>query len=200
MKSNQHVSFPTFQSNCKVFKFYSFNTCHHFIGILAHQNHGIFHKIMFYNVLSPMNYVTIFLYTIFSKYHLHQYGDCITARTLCILCVVSWHVHNVFINSVIYLYFSYLCQIKYFHTIPYHTIPYQMMSTLLKLGLSGYDVTLPFGAFQCEILVALDTHAKKMNPPSIILGGVHGRVCWPIISYYIKMPVKHLINLITADL
>ena len=89
MKSNQHVSFPTFQSNCKVFKFYSFNTCHHFIGILEHQNHGIFHKIMFYNVLSPMNYVTIFLYTIFSKYHLHHYGGCITARTLCILCVVS---------------------------------------------------------------------------------------------------------------
>ena len=61
------------------------------------------------------------------------------------------------------------------------------MSTLLKLGLSGYDVKPRFGAFQCEyllqnplfleekILVALDTHAKKMNPPSIILGGVHGK-------------------------
>ena len=57
-----------------------------------------------------------------------------------------------------------------------------MMSTLLKLGLSGYDVKPRFGAFQCEyllqnpfflekILVALDTHTKKMNPPSIILGG-----------------------------
>ena len=58
-----------------------------------------------------------------------------------------------------------------------------MMSTLLKLGLSGYDVKPGFGAFQCEYLlqnplflekkslVALDTHAKKMNPPSIILGG-----------------------------
>ena len=58
-----------------------------------------------------------------------------------------------------------------------------MMSTLLKLGLSGYDVKQRFGAFQCEyllqnplffeekILVTLDTHTKKMNPPSIILGG-----------------------------
>ena len=48
-----------------------------------------------------------------------------------------------------------------------------MMSTLLKLGLSGYDVKPRFGAFQCEyllqnplsseekILVTLDTHAKK---------------------------------------
>ena len=51
-----------------------------------------------------------------------------------------------------------------------------MMSTLLKLGLSGYDVKPRFGAFQCEYLlqntifleknlVALDTHVKKMNPP-----------------------------------
>ena len=119
MKSNQHVFFSTFQSNCKVFKFYSFNTCHHFIGTLAHKNHGIFHKIMFYNALSQMNYVTIFLYTIISKYHLHHNGGCITARTLCILCVVS--LHNAFINSVTYLYFSYLCQIKKFHTIPFHT-------------------------------------------------------------------------------
>ena len=55
-----------------------------------------------------------------------------------------------------------------------------MMSTLLKLGLSGYDVKPRFGAFQCEyllqnqqekILVTLDTHTKKMNPPSIILRG-----------------------------
>ena len=28
-----------------------------------------------------------------------------------------------------------------------------MMSTLLKLGLSGYDVTPRFGAFQCEYLL-----------------------------------------------
>ena len=61
-----------------------------------------------------------------------------------------------------------------------------MMSTLLKLDLGGYYVKPRFGAFQCEyhlqnplffskkILVALDTHAKKMNPPSIILGGGGG--------------------------
>ena len=65
----------------------------------------------------------------------------------------------------------------------YVTRYYQMMSTLLKLGLSGYDEKPRFGAFQCEyllqnplffeekILVTLDTHTKKMNPPSIILGG-----------------------------
>ena len=57
-----------------------------------------------------------------------------------------------------------------------------MMSTLLKLDLSGYDVKPRFYAFQCDllqnppffeekILVALETHAKKINPPSIILGG-----------------------------
>ena len=59
-----------------------------------------------------------------------------------------------------------------------------MMSTLLELGLSGYDVKPRFGAFQCEYLlqnplffeeknlVTLHTHTKKMNPPSIIfLGG-----------------------------
>ena len=70
-----------------------------------------------------------------------------------------------------------------------------MMSTLMKLGLSGYDVKPRFGAFRCEyllqnplfleekILVTLDTHTKKINPPSIILGGgVHGKTCW-LIAY-----------------
>ena len=57
-----------------------------------------------------------------------------------------------------------------------------MMSTLLKLGLSGYDVKPRFGALQCEYLLQYplclgkifgDTRhpCKKMNPPSIILGG-----------------------------
>ena len=56
-----------------------------------------------------------------------------------------------------------------------------MMSTLLKLGLSGYNVKLRFGAFQCEYLLqnplflgnkfGVTTHAKKMNPPLIILEG-----------------------------
>ena len=60
---------------------------------------------------------------------------------------------------------------------------YQIMTTLLKLGLSGYDVKPRFGAFQCEyrlqnplffgekILVTLDTHTKKMNPPRSFWGG-----------------------------
>ena len=73
-----------------------------------------------------------------------------------------------------------------------YSLNYQMMSTLLKLGLSGYDVKLRFGAFQCEYLlqnqlflvktlVALDTHAKKINPPSNILGGgMQGKACWLI--------------------
>ena len=35
--------------------------------------------------------------------------------------------------------------------------------------------------FKEIILVALDTHTKKMNPPRIILGGVHGKACWLIV-------------------
>ena len=34
-----------------------------------------------------------------------------------------------------------------------HARYYQIMSTLLKLGLSGYDVKPRFGAFQCEYLL-----------------------------------------------
>ena len=69
------------------------------------------------------------------------------------------------------------------------------MSTLLKLCLSGYDVKPRFCAFNCEYLLQNplflwgnnfgDTrhlYAKKMNPPSIVLGGVHGKVCW-LIAY-----------------
>ena len=34
-----------------------------------------------------------------------------------------------------------------------------------------------------KILVALDTYAKKISPPSIVLGGgVHGKFCW-LIAY-----------------
>ena len=38
--------------------------------------------------------------------------------------------------------------------------------------------------FKENILVALDTHAKKINPPSIIRGGVgvNGKACW-LIAY-----------------
>ena len=57
-----------------------------------------------------------------------------------------------------------------------------MMSTLLKLGLSGYDVKPRFGAFQYEHLLQNplllgkkfgDTRHpyEKINPPSIIMGG-----------------------------
>ena len=65
-------------------------------------------------------------------------------------------------------------------------ICYSLLSNyvnFVEIGLSGYDVKPRFGEFQCEyllqnplfseekILVTLDTHTKKMNPPSIILGG-----------------------------
>ena len=57
------------------------------------------------------------------------------------------------------------------------------MSTLLKLGFSGYDVNHGFVRSDAnisykihffigeKILMALDTYAKKNNPPSIVLGG-----------------------------
>ena len=68
-----------------------------------------------------------------------------------------------------------------------------MMSTLLKLGLNGYDVKPRFGEFQCEYLIQNPLFlgknfggtrhlgeknfggtrhlCEKINPPSIILGG-----------------------------
>ena len=77
------------------------------------------------------------------------------------------------------------------------------MSTLLKLGLSGYDVKPRFCAFQCKYLLqnplflwgkkwmALDTSANKMNPLSIVFfgGGVHGKVCW-LIAYCLILYVS----------
>ena len=71
------------------------------------------------------------------------------------------------------------------------------MSTLLQLGLSGYDLKPRFCAlnsnanisykihffFVENFLVTLDTYAKKVNPFSIVLGGGgHGKVCW-LIAY-----------------
>ena len=51
----------------------------------------------------------------------------------------------------------------------------------LSLNIS-YKIRFFFGE---KILVALDTYAKKMNPPSIVLGGgVHGKSCW-LIAYYV---------------
>ena len=37
-------------------------------------------------------------------------------------------------------------------------------------------------SFEDIFLGTLDTYTKKMNPPSIVLGGggVHGKVCWLI--------------------
>ena len=70
-----------------------------------------------------------------------------------------------------------------------------MMSTLLKLGLSGYDVKPRFGAFQCEYLLQNplfflgknfgDTrHPYEKNEPTLdhFGGGVHGKTCW-LIAY-----------------
>ena len=65
-------------------------------------------------------------------------------------------------------------------------ICYSLLSNDVNFAESGYDVKPRFGAFQCKylpqnplffeekILVTLDTHTKKMNPPSIILGGGGG--------------------------
>ena len=64
-----------------------------------------------------------------------------------------------------------------------------MMSTLLKLNLSDYDVKLRFGAFQCEYLLqnllflGKKIGGTRMNSPSINLGGgVHVKVRW-LIAY-----------------
>ena len=41
-------------------------------------------------------------------------------------------------------------------------------------------------SFEDIVLRTLDTHTKKMNPPSAVLGGgVHGKVCW-LIAYVIN--------------
>ena len=68
-----------------------------------------------------------------------------------------------------------------------------MMSTLLKLALSGYDVKTRFGAFQCEYLLQNplffrknfgDTrHPYEKNESTLDHfwgGGVHGKTCWLI--------------------
>ena len=51
------------------------------------------------------------------------------------------------------------------------------MSTLLKMDLSGYDVKPNVNIsyrihffFEEKYLEALDTYAKKINPPSIVFG------------------------------
>ena len=71
------------------------------------------------------------------------------------------------------------------------------MSTLLKLGLSGYDVKPRFCAFYCEYLLQNllflwgkkfgDTrHPCEKNEPTLdrFWGVVHGKVCWLIAYLY----------------
>ena len=38
-------------------------------------------------------------------------------------------------------------------------------------------------SFEDIFLGTLDTYTEKMNLPSAVLGGVHGKVCW-LIAYY----------------
>ena len=82
-----------------------------------------------------------------------------------------------------------------------------MMSTLLKLGLSGYDVKPRFDAFQCEYRLQNplfflgknfgDTrHPYQKNEPTLDHsgGGVHGKACWLIA--YMGGPLR-LVSLLT---
>ena len=72
-----------------------------------------------------------------------------------------------------------------------------MMSTLLKLGLSGYEVKPRFGAFQCEDLLQNPPflgenfggtrHPYEKNEPILDHSGggwVHGKTCWLIAYIY----------------
>ena len=74
-----------------------------------------------------------------------------------------------------------------------------MMSTLLKLGLSGYDVKPRFGAFQCKYRLQNplffggknfgDTrhpYEKKESTLDHFGGGVHGKTCW-LIAYKVSL-------------
>ena len=65
------------------------------------------------------------------------------------------------------------------------------MSTLLKLGLSGYDVKPRFCAFLCENLLQNPLflwgkkfggtrHLCEKNDLDCFGEGVHGKVCWLI--------------------
>ena len=70
-----------------------------------------------------------------------------------------------------------------------------MMLTLLKLGLSGYDLKPRFGAFQCEYLLQnplflgkifggiRHPFEKKLIHPRLFWGGgVDDKACW-LIAY-----------------
>ena len=74
------------------------------------------------------------------------------------------------------------------------------MSTLLKFGLSGYDVKPRFGAFQCEYLLQNPLfflgkyfggtrHPYEKNESTLdrfFWGGVHGKACW-LITYLLHI-------------
>ena len=84
---------------------------------------------------------------------------------------------------------------------------YQIMSILLKLGLSGYDVKPRFSAFSCEYLLQNplffreNIMRKKMNPPSIGFfwwGGVHSKVCW-LIAYMYQFKFQEIKFVISRD-
>ena len=71
------------------------------------------------------------------------------------------------------------------------------MLSLSKCSLSEYAEKHVFGAFNLNnperyrlsfediFLRTLDTYTKKINPPSTVLGGVHGKVSW--LTAYIIM-------------
>ena len=47
-------------------------------------------------------------------------------------------------------------------------------------------------SFEDIFLGTLDTYAKKMNPPSAVLGGgVHGKVCW-LIAYIYTLAISYV--------
>ena len=81
------------------------------------------------------------------------------------------------------------------------------MSTLLKLGLSGYDLKPRLGAFQCEYLLQNPPFFRKnfgdtrqpyeKNEPTLDHsgggGGVYGKACWLIAYRWILLHLKCII-------
>ena len=74
-----------------------------------------------------------------------------------------------------------------------------MMSTLLKLGLSGYDVKPRFGAFQCEYRLQNplfflgknfgDTrHPYEKNEPTLDHSGGGGGARYGLLAHSLMLP------------
>ena len=84
------------------------------------------------------------------------------------------------------------------------------MLRLLKLGLSEYVENHVFGSFNLNnsekhrlsfediFFGTLDTYTKKINPPSAVLGGVHGKVCW-LIAYMCMLFTLIIYNNVSMD-